>query len=425
MHLVKEFPSGARLQVAKAYRKEGSGWLYWLDFYPGPRGLLLGGEAKGGKMAWADEVAPQQLLAQGFETAQDPVLLYLRAHFVGAKLEGLTSDEAGTSVWDFKKGPLGLRWALGSGEAMLQVEGRRDYLRRLDLAPLAAALGGLQPTVGSEEGGAPSTTPALSPEEKARLKKRERLLAGVRLDVETAQAWLAEWTPLCEQLKADPMAWGRELGWEPGLLAKVLKEAAAANCAPFVPDRLGEAQDYWFSERRKWERRLRGARKRLGEVEATPTAPAPKKRATPARTAGSSGLKETPKKKPGIWVEILEGLWARVGRSAQENAELFRQAKDRDLWFHVRGQSGCHVWIPRGQAALGAKAEPSEEILEWGAQLALVNSRAARSGAADVDWTERRYLKTLSGEQGTLKIQRSETRHVRLDRDFERRVFGK
>jgi hypothetical protein len=421
MHLVKEFPEGARLQVAKAYRKDGR-WLYWLDFYPGPRALVLGGRAGSAQaLAWADGLAPQELVAQGFENAQDPFLLYLRAHFVGAKLVAQGADEAGTLVWDFVKGPLKLRCALGSGEALLQVEGRKDYMRRLELAPLAQ----LGPTPAALETAAGPVTSDESPEVRAARKKREKLLGRVQGDVASAEGWLAAWSPVCELLREDPLAWGRPQAWEPALLERVRAEVAAGHCAPFVPERLGEAQDHWFRERRKWERRLLGARKRLQELEAglgkKTKAPLPRSKVA----ATSQGQAQAPKKKPGVWVEVMTGLWARVGRSAQENAELFKQARDRDLWFHVRGQSGCHVWIPRGQPGLGSKAEPSEELLEWGAQLALANSRAARSGAADVDWTERRYLRTLSGEQGTLKIQRSETRHVRLDRAFEKRVFGK
>ncbi len=133
---------------------------------------------------------------------------------------------------------------------------------------------------------------------------------------------------------------------------------------------------------------------------------------------------EATKKKPGLWIEIKEGLWARVGRNAAENDELFKQARDRDLWFHVRAEAGAHVWIPYGQTEFKGKA-PSEEILSLGAQLAIFNSKARGSRGAHVDITNRSQLKKISGQSGKLKILRSDVRFTRLDPLFERRVLGK
>jgi len=180
--------------------------------------------------------------------------------------------------------------------------------------------------------------------------------------------------------------------------------------------------------RRRLERKAKVAAERLAKLEQGParvSKAAPQRlRHTAVPQLTASG-RPKPTKKPGQWVEFAPDLWARLGRSATENDELFRQAKDRDLWFHVRGQAGAHVWVPRGQPGFGAKDAAPEHILKYGCQLALYNSRASESGSAFVDYTERRYLKKISGTDGALRILRSEARNTRMDPDFEKRLDGR
>lgn len=380
-------------------------------------------------------------------TRSHPIALYLKAHLLNRKVirarqlskgfaltfEGPFGDEPGVGEWEVEvSGPREL-------VHRFKIPGRKIFEKTIQLAklpPLAEAAGAnMTPTSESEEGVSemkPDHSRETDPPRRSskgeagptpEQRKHARLLKNIeadRLEAETALAWLR---PLCAQIGANPLLWGTEL--PPEFTEAVHREIAREKLPAFAAATRKMAVETLFQMKRRSERKLQAAAERLAKMQRRGPAPAAISGTKPLDETRKeiAAAKEFPKRKPGLWVQLSETLWARVGRSASENGELFRQARDRDLWFHVRGAAGAHVWVPRGQKGFGARNEASQDLLRWGCQLALLNSDAARAGWAVVDYTERRYLKKLRGDEGAVEILRSETRRTNVDKALEKKWF--
>jgi hypothetical protein len=405
--IVKDFVSGTQLQKVQALRND-HGWIFAFEFYPAPKRFFLAKTLPDGEAKKSD-------LAVSLKAAENPLQLYIRAHLQNRRLESA----------EFKDGEFRLNFAGGAelhiipaeNQAEVRVPERKPYRQQLRLADWP------EPKDSAETSTAIGATGgSLAPDLATREAKKYRvLLSKVQKDLDEAMAFLGQHQEIFQLLTSAPQNWGQEdsLGAESfSLLKDWVKKGKLKSLRKSA---LGEAQDFFFSQRKRMERKLAMAQKRLHELGAQ----------NPYAATGSKALRPTktqPKKKeskfPGIKVQIEEGLLAYIGRSAIENGELFRKMRDRDLWFHVRAEKGAHVWIPRGQKSLPSKGDPSQRILELGAQLALLNSKAEKSGAATVDYTERRYLKSTPGIDGLLRIERSKTIFVRKDLAFEKKIFG-
>jgi hypothetical protein len=437
------FHGPARLQMLKCL-KSGESWLLRMEFFPEP-GDVLWGRRVDPAVSASERVGMLVGERGGTAASPHPIQLYAKAHFLNQRITGVMAEGDDALRFEFATPGLALRLQLKGtqGEITFEVPERKPYRQKFALGGLpaprprpteepagevesrAAASGQLSPDLGGD----PVSARPRTPEER----KQARLLANIADDIRASEAWLAQWTPLLDRLRADPGLWKRpeefsvperallETEINEGHLPSFGREGAAGSTA-------GRALEALFDRRRKAERRIAGGRKRLAKVEsrALPFSTAADisgtaliKEASPASLAAKS----RPRKKPGVWVELKPGIWARVGRSASDNEELFRQSRDRDVWFHVRGGTGSHVWLPRGQAGFGAKAELTEELIRLGCQLALINSKSARSGYAVVDFTERRNLRRIRTAVGAVEILRSETRATDLDREFEKRVM--
>ncbi|MBS1984542.1 MAG: DUF814 domain-containing protein [Bdellovibrionales bacterium] len=409
---VSDFVGAFKLQAVKAVRFEHAWWL-GLDLYPKP-GFIWFGQGPSGTLMWAKS---QQKLAP----SSHPVVLYLKAHFLGQRL---TSVEGTAQSLRLNFETPGLRAHLSAGkghslELLLEVPERKPYRAQLTLAPIAHEQAPAMDSPRAKAAGAPA--PVATPEQK----KHAKLLANIQRDIQEAETWLGRFGPLCLRLAADPSLWKNPERLSPEDRALCEEEIAAGRWPSFAAPSTRAALDKIFHERQRRLRRASGGRARLAKMERVGPVSAPQS-SRPLAAGGTPDFATPPtkpRKKPGAWVEVLPQLWARVGRSATENDELFRQARDRDLWFHVRGGSGSHVWIPRGQPSFGAKAEASEDMLRVGCQLALINSPAAKSGRAVVDYTERRNLRRIRSAAGKVEILRSETRSVRLDEAFEKLIL--
>ncbi len=413
-------------------------WLLGFEFYPAdPENWVLAQTPGKGltllerpRKAW-----PGQPRAH-------PLELYLKAHGLNQRVsawERLTDhvwawtlEPSGTKVhWVLEGAKLKVTVVLGE-RADVKKRPKRDFEVELPLAKWVE-VASPDPVEGASSPPEGEASPASTLGEVQRRsqeeRKREKLLGNVRGDLERAESEAREWAELWEHLRLHPRAFESERGWPEGPLGVVVAAQSRGELPSWGAASVGPASRKVFDRKRRVERRVEGARKRLRELEsgaagrARPLVPGRKR--LPEGPVASPEASTRPSRRPGVWVEILAGLWARVGRSAEENDELFRQARDRDLWFHVRGQSGCHVWIPRGQKGFGAKDAPPEHLVQAGCQLALVNSDAARSGFAVVDFTERRSLKKIAGQAGGVTIQRSETRSTHLDEAFEKRILKK
>jgi predicted ribosome quality control (RQC) complex YloA/Tae2 family protein len=81
-----------------------------------------------------------------------------------------------------------------------------------------------------------------------------------------------------------------------------------------------------------------------------------------------------------------------VGRNGRQNDEVtFRRAAPDDMWLHAHGVPGAHVIIKSSGAAV------SEETLLMAARLAARYSAAREEPRVQVDFTERRHVRHISG----------------------------
>lgn len=88
---------------------------------------------------------------------------------------------------------------------------------------------------------------------------------------------------------------------------------------------------------------------------------------------------------------VIDGFKVAIGRSAQENDALVRQANPRDLWLHAKGVPGAHVIVRSG----GRPVPP--QVLKRAAELAAWHSQARGEGWVEVSYTEVRYLRKPKG----------------------------
>ena len=107
-----------------------------------------------------------------------------------------------------------------------------------------------------------------------------------------------------------------------------------------------------------------------------------------------------------------DGVPIYVGRNARENDELtFGLAKSDDLWLHARGTPGSHVVV---RVEKGKEAPP--ETLKDAAMLALVYSDLKKSGKGDVVYTRRKWVKKAKGQAaGAVIVTQEKTIYVKLD----------
>jgi len=101
-----------------------------------------------------------------------------------------------------------------------------------------------------------------------------------------------------------------------------------------------------------------------------------------------------------------------VGRSAKENEALLGQhVRGNDYWLHTRDYPGAYVFIrlPKG------KTVPLTTLLDAG-NLALFYSKAKESGAADLYYTQVKYLrKPKEGKKGLVLPTKEKNLYVKLD----------
>ena len=89
-------------------------------------------------------------------------------------------------------------------------------------------------------------------------------------------------------------------------------------------------------------------------------------------------------------IEVLVGLSARGNRYV-----TFKLARPDDIWLHAHELPGSHVII-KGASRAELEGERSD-ILNFAAQLAAWHSKGRTSGLVLVDYTERRYIRSVPG----------------------------
>jgi|GEM_PF-2045098 len=108
-----------------------------------------------------------------------------------------------------------------------------------------------------------------------------------------------------------------------------------------------------------------------------------------------------------------DGTLYRVGRSAKDNDDLtFHHTPGNDWWVHSRGLPGSHVVFSASGDA------PSEPQLLDAAHLAMWFSPLKNEERADVQWTQRKYVRKPApgAPAGFVHLSNERVFHVRLER---------
>jgi len=87
----------------------------------------------------------------------------------------------------------------------------------------------------------------------------------------------------------------------------------------------------------------------------------------------------------------VDGWEVWVGRDAQGNAELLRQAHKNDIWLHARGYAGSHVLIRSAGKVV------SQELMRQAARLAAMHSKGRGEEVCAVSFTQRKYVRPVKG----------------------------
>lgn len=122
---------------------------------------------------------------------------------------------------------------------------------------------------------------------------------------------------------------------------------------------------------------------------------------------------------PGLMFNS-QGFTILVGRTAQENDELLRRhVKGNDWWLHTRDYPGAYVFI-KGKPG---KSIPLDTLLD-AANLAIFYSKARESGAADLYYTQVKYLRRAKGAKlGTVLPTQEKNLSVKIDQSRLQRLL--
>ncbi len=394
---VSDLAQGAtfRFQDARLYLDSHEKELLLLDFYPHLA------------FAWGWEsrellaVPFKNLIRENLRAIKQPFILYLKAHFVGHLLVEFRNTES--QVEFFFQDGRSFAWDLEKKEWIFKVDSKKDYKQRLPhWASLSDKL-----AVEAGELSTPDKQAELRADKSTdkNIHKFEQLKKNVESDIAEADAWLAENKPHIEFFFKYPQLWGTTK--LPDKHTEWIKEIH--KTIPFLERERKTSLEKLKKNLSRFERKKIKAQERLGTLRSESYKPRSSKGVAP-----SISKSKTEKLSLGKKIELAPGLEAIVGRKATENDSLYKAAHSRDLWFHVRGQKGAHVWIKRGQKLFGAKDELAKVFIEQAALLAVKHSKASGASVA-VDYTERRHLKKpRRAAEGALLVLQSKTIFVSL-----------
>ena len=423
---------GSQLQGFRSFRGE-KGWVYEIKFFPGPKkGVWVFRAQETSLLSLsafeADDLKQMKLQ---WEAKPDPVQLFMRAHVLNRRLTeipGEFCDSKGREgvVFNFEGGALLKIFQEGTHSLVdieVEVPGKKDFVRHIQLEPVNGELG-VTPSNSLDISNLDSSIAEGGTAEKGEVKaskKQEVLISRIQSDIDESRVGLRNFDEVCAYIQSQPMAWGILDGWPEATKQQVDLYISEGLLPAFKIEMRAQAQDKIFSLRKRFVRKVQGAEKRMKDVLAKAELAAAESQEKVLVTREKLQPKKPAKvATPGLTLQHSSGIIALVGKKQSDNADLFRKAHPRDLWFHIRGLGGAHVWIPRGQKGLSFQKELLPEIRHWAAQLALYNSKARSSNYGMVDMAEKRYLKTIKGQPGHLIINRSEALATELDDEFHK-----
>lgn len=116
----------------------------------------------------------------------------------------------------------------------------------------------------------------------------------------------------------------------------------------------------------------------------------------------------------------IDGFLIHVGRSARDNDQLtMKLARPHDLFFHLRGAPGSHVIVQTEKRSV-----PHETLLD-AAMLAHHFSTFAKESSAEIQYTERRYIRKPRGSaDGAVRLLREKTLLIQRESERLQRLLG-
>ncbi len=397
MRQVKDFGGPLKLQNARLFMTENLREIMVLDFYPQLREQAFGVFDGGVGVASLHTFQKEQFTAK-----KTPLLLYLKAHFVGYPLQSVCVSESGREIlFDF--GDRSMKWDMVQKTCVLKLESRKDYQQAL---PRWALLDELHLKDFDQK----NSEQVLVVQNSSKQKK---LLQNIENDLKKAQEWMTQNEKGIRFFLQNPVLWGENDSQLPEWTKNFLAKLSELKGVAFKKEYRKTSLDRMKQLLQRQERKIQKAQERFLQVE--------KENQTKTTQESFQKKKELQKQtkkqnKVGSIQKIANDLELVVGRKATENDELYRQAQSRDLWFHVRGQKGGHAWLRRGQKGFGAKDEASQLVLQEAALVAVKHSKV-RGSWIPVDYTERRYLKKPKGAaEGELLVLKSKTIFVSFEK---------
>ena len=99
-----------------------------------------------------------------------------------------------------------------------------------------------------------------------------------------------------------------------------------------------------------------------------------------------------------------------IGRDAKSNDYLtFIEAKDEDIWMHVKGVPGSHVVIRVFDNL------PTPEVLKYVAELAKKNSKASKEQSVKIVYCKRKFVKKEPGmNDGQVKVDYKNSEEITI-----------
>ena len=91
---------------------------------------------------------------------------------------------------------------------------------------------------------------------------------------------------------------------------------------------------------------------------------------------------------------FMEGFKIMLGKNQKGNEELLKEAKKRDIWFHIKDTPSCHVIIRTDKVSV------PQSVLDFAAKIC-VEFSVTKKGTYLVDYTQRRNVTVVNGANVT------------------------
>ncbi len=332
---------------------------------------------------WSPMLLPMTEVPEGNLKPHKPLLLFLRAHFIGQRLvEVHRREDLGRGVelqFGDEEEPRAVEirlWPHG-GNLLALAESKRVAWQKPDqpLVTTNTIIGGEPQVRGLETlleewiqlrfarrdvGAKDSKKPKDSPERQREIQiaRLEKAIGKVREEIKTKSG----------------SPWRESGDW----LVKNQSLAAPDGLRPFLDTRRSLAWNIEnsFSRAKENEKKLISTRERLKKLEddlakvrAAPLSETPVEKAQNKKK--SKAAKATARFRT---VQLSGGLVAKVGRSAADNLQLLRGAKPWDFWMHLRDYPGSHAIVSREKNKL-----VSDEVLRIVGQALVEQTFGAKS----------------------------------------------